>query len=92
MTSCGSRTTPLPQNSLLRAKALLLGDVPIAQASYDGVTSLFLSYAQQGLPLDQYQIDAEHYLQASAPQVQAAFAKWVRPHDFVRIVTGPGPK
>ena len=85
-------STPLPQSSLLRAKALLLGDVPIAQASYGGVASLFLNYAKQGLPLDQYQSDAEHYLQASAPQVQAAFAKWVRPHDFVRIVTGPGPK
>ncbi|HUN30304.1 MAG TPA: pitrilysin family protein [Alphaproteobacteria bacterium] len=86
------QTTPLSQADLLRAKALLLGDVPIAQASYDGVTTMFLRYASQDLPLDQYQLDARSYLGATAAQVQAAFAKWIRPTDFVRIVTGPGPK
>ena len=86
------RTTPLSQSDLLRAKALLLGDVPIHQASYGGVSSLFLDYAEKGLPLDQYELDARAYLDATAAQVQAAFAKWVRPDDFVRVVTGPGPK
>ena len=85
-------TTPLAQTDLLRAKALLLGEVPIRQASYDGVSGLFLQYAEQGLPLDQYQLDAQDYLSANAAQVQAAFAKWIRPTGFVRIVTGPGPK
>jgi zinc protease len=86
------QTTPLSQNDLLRAKALLLGDVPIQQSSYSGVTTMFLRFSSQGLPLDEYQIDAQHYLGASAAQVQAAFAKWIRPTGFVRIVTGPGPK
>lgn len=86
------QATPLSDNDLLRAKALLLGEVPIQQASYDGVTALFLRYAGLGLPLDQYSTDAQNYLSATASQVQAAFAKWVRPNDFVRIVTGPGPK
>jgi zinc protease len=85
------QTTPLSDNDLLRAKALLLGEVPIQQASYDGVTSLFLRYASADLPLDQYETDAQNYLNATASQVQAAFAKWIRPNDFVRIVTGPGP-
>ena len=84
--------TPLVKNDLLRSKALLLGGVPIEQASYDGVTRLFLRYADMDLPLDQYQTDAQNYLNASAADVQSAFAKWVRPDDFVRIVTGPGPK
>lgn len=84
--------TPLANSDLLRSKALLLGGVPIQQASYDGVASLFQTYASQDLPLDQYQIDAQNYLNASGADVQAAFAKWVRPDDFVRIVTGPGPK
>ncbi|MGD0969510.1 MAG: pitrilysin family protein [Candidatus Aquilonibacter sp.] len=86
------QTTPLSPNDLVRAKALLLGEVPIRQASYDGVSSLFLQYAGQDLPLDQYQIDAQNYLNADAAQVQAAFTKWIRPTGFVRIVTGPGPK
>lgn len=86
------QTTPLSETDLLRAKALLLGDVPIQQASYSGVSTMFLRYSSQGLPLDQYQLDAQNYLSASAAQVQAAFAKWIRPTGFVRIVTGPGPK
>ncbi len=85
------QTTPLTENDVVRAKALLLGDVPIHQSSYDGVTSLLLQYAGQDLPLDQYQTDAQNFLDATAAQVQAAFAKWVRPSDFVRVVTGPGP-
>jgi zinc protease len=86
------QTTPLSPNDLVRAKALLLGEVPIRQASYDGVSALFLQYAGQDLPLDQYQIDAQNYLSTNAAQVQAAFTKWIRPTGFVRIVTGPGPK
>ena len=86
------QTTPLSETDLLRAKALLLGDVPIQQASYSGVSTMFLRYSSQGLPLDEYQLDAQNYLSASAAQVQAAFAKWIRPTGFVRIVTGPGPK
>ena len=84
--------TPLSSNDVLRAKALLLGDIPIEQASYDGVSSLFLRYSENDLPLDQYETDGRNLLNATPAQVQAAFAKWVRPNDFVRIVTGPGPK
>ncbi len=83
---------PLSNEALLRAKALLLGDVPIRQASYDGVTSLLLGYAADGLPLDQYETDAQAFLNATPATVQAAFAKYVRPQSFVRVVTGPGPK
>ncbi len=83
---------PLSNEALLRAKALLLGDVPIRQASYDGVTSLLLGYAADGLPLDQYETDAQAFLNATPASVQAAFAKYVRPQSFVRVVTGPGPK
>lgn len=86
------QSTPLSQDALLRAKALLLGEVPIRQASYDGVAQLFLTYADERLPLDQYARDAQAYLDTNAAQVQAAFAKWVRPNDFVRVVTGPGPR
>jgi zinc protease len=77
---------------LLRSKALLMGDVPIQIASYDGVTGLLLSYSTRGLPLNQNLIDARRELNATAASVRAALAKWVRPNGFVRIVTGPGPK
>jgi zinc protease len=83
---------PLSQERLERAKALLLGQVPIDQASYGGVANMFLNYAGENLPLDQYETDAQSILNVTAPEVQQAFAKYVRPADFVRIVTGPGPR
>jgi zinc protease len=83
---------PLSNERLVRAKALLLGEVPIAQSSYDGVAHMFLNYSAEDLPLDQYEKDAQSILDVTAPEVQNAFGKYVRPGDFVRIVTGPGPE
>ena len=83
---------PIEANRLLRSKALLMGDVPIRQASYDGVADQFLNYAGRGRSLDQSTIDARAELAASAASIQAAFVKVIRPDAFVRIVTGPGPK
>lgn len=86
------QTAPLNADRLVRAKALLMGEVPIRQASYDGVASLFLNYASRGLPLDQNLIDAKRELTTTQGSLQKAMTKWIRPKGFVRIVTGPGPK
>jgi zinc protease len=83
---------PIEADRLQRAKAQLMGEIPINVASYDGVGSLLLNYGSRGQPLDQNLIDAQGELGASASTVQAAMAKWIRPGDFVRVVTGPGPK
>jgi zinc protease len=88
----GLRATPIDADRLLRSKALLMGDVPIRQASYAGVASQLLNYATNELPLNQNTIDARAELDATASSVRAAIAKVIRPGDFVRIVTGPGPK
>ena len=86
------QTKPVETDRLLRAKALLMGDVPIRAASYDGVSALLLNYATRELPLNQGTLDAQAELAATKDAVQAALAKYVRPSSFVRIVTGPGPK
>ncbi len=86
------QTKPVETDRLLRAKALLMGDVPIRAASYDGVSALLLNYATRDLPLNQGTLDATAELAATKDAVQAALAKYVRPSSFVRIVTGPGPK
>lgn len=86
------QTKPIGAERLLRAKAQLLGEVPLREGSYDGVGDLLLTYATRGLPLDQDIVDARRELDATPGGVQAAMAKWIRLHDFVRIVTGPGPK
>jgi zinc protease len=84
--------SPIEPDRLLRSKAMLMGDVPIRASSYDGVTAQLLGYATLGLPLNQNLIDAQAQLSATAESVQAALAKYIRPNDFVRIVTGPGPQ
>ncbi len=83
---------PIEPDRLLRAKALLMGEVPIREASYDGVTDQLLKYASLDLPLDQNVIDARAQLDATQESVRAALAKFVRPRGFVRVVTGPGPR
>jgi zinc protease len=86
----GLQRDALEPDRLLRAKAMLMGDIPLSMASYDGVAGALLSYSVRGLPLDQAQIDARAELSATAGAIQAALAKYLRPAGFVRIVTGPG--
>lgn len=83
---------PIDAERLLRSKALLMGDLPIRQASYDGVAEELLDDAQHGLALNQSTIDAGAELSATAADVQAALAKVVRPDGFVQIVVGPASK
>ncbi len=77
---------------LTRSKAMLMSDVPLRSASFDGVASQLLRFASFGLPLDQAQIDAQRELQAQPATVRQALVKWVNPSRFVRVVRGPGPK
>ncbi len=83
---------PIAADRLLRSKALLMGEVPIRESSYDGVAAQLLRYSALDMPLDQNLVDARAELQASAATVQAAMAKYIRPSAFVRIVTGPPPR
>ncbi|MGA8475937.1 MAG: pitrilysin family protein [Candidatus Cybelea sp.] len=82
---------PIEPARLLRSKALLMGELPIRESSYDGVTEQLLAYAILDLPLNQNVLDAQAELGASAASVQAALAKYLRPKAFVRVVTGPPP-
>ena len=88
----GLQKNGLEPDRLLRAKALLMGDVPIREASYSGVGDLLLDYAYRGLPLDQNLIDAKNELDVTEASLKSAIAKYVRPGAFVRIVTGPAPR
>ena len=81
----------MPTGSCARRRCLM-GEVPIRESSYDGVTAELLRYATLGLPLDQNLIDARAELSASAASVESAVSKYIRPGAFVRVVTGPAPK
>ena len=83
---------PLPGDRLIRAKALVIGELPVRQESYDGLSGQLLAYATTGRPLDQDRISARTQLVATAQRVQAAFARWIRPTGFVRVVEAPAGK
>lgn len=86
------QTKPLPIDRLTRAKALVLGEVPLAQESFGGFANQLIGYASAGLPLDQDRIEAKKILDVTPAQMQSAMKKWIRPADFVRVVTGPAAK
>lgn len=88
----GLQAHGLSADRLLKAKALLMGEVPIREAAYDGMAGTLLDYAILGLPLNQATIDAQRELAATSAMVKSAVNAYMRPADFVRIVTGPGPK
>jgi zinc protease len=83
---------PVTPGELRQAKALLLREIPLSEGSVSSIANGLLSRSITGLPLDEPEIAAKHYVQLNAADVQAAFAKWVRPDDLVQIVRGPNPQ
>ena len=83
---------PLPADRLIRAKALLLGQLPVGSESFDGVAGALLRYSVTDRPLDTDRRYARAELAASGDSVRAAMAKWVRPDAFARVTLVPaGP-
>jgi zinc protease len=85
------QSTDVSPAELQQAKALLLRQIPLAEASESNVAIGFLHYAVLGLPLDEPRRAARIYAAVTASQVRSAFAKWIRPQDFVEVVRGPAP-
>jgi len=86
------QTSPPSTGEMQQALAMLLREIPLDQSSETRIADGFLSRAVLGLPLDEPVRAAEKYKSLSAQQVQAAFAKWIRPNDFVEVVEGPPAK
>ncbi len=86
------QTTSPSAGEMQQAVAMLLREIPLEQASESGIAAGLLARSVLGLPLDEPVRAAERYKSLSAEQVRAAFAKWVRPSDFVQVVQGPPSK
>jgi zinc protease len=86
------RTANVSPVELHQAKALLLRQIPLSEASQEAVAMGLLGRAQIGLPLDEPIIAARRYYDLDADQVRAAFAKLLRPDAFVQVVRGPPPQ
>jgi len=76
---------------LKQAKTLLLRQMTLSESSTYSIAERLLALSLEGLPLDEPMRAAKKYLEITARDVQAAFAKWVRPADFVQVSLGPKP-
>jgi zinc protease len=83
------QTSAVSEEALNQAKVLLLQQIPLSESSVHSIAQNLLSSATSGVPLDEPAVAAGEYLKVTAQDVQAAFAKWIRPHDFVEVTEGP---
>jgi len=84
--------TRVSPDELRRAKALLLHQIPLSEASLSAIANGVLQREALGLPLDEPTIEARHFIRLDATAVRTAFAKWLRPADLVRVTEGPEPQ
>ena len=85
------QTTPVSTDELNRVKALLIRQIPLESASIDAIARGMLDRVELDLPLDEPTIAARRYMALTPDEVEAAFKKWMRPDDFVRVSQGPPP-
>ena len=83
---------PVSETELLRAKSMLISAIPLNMMSSETVALNLITFTELGLPPGQSMIDARRELMASPESVRAAFAKWIRPGGFARIIHGPPPR
>ena len=85
-------TAPVTPEELQKAKALVLREIPLSESSVGSIAHGLIYRSTHDLPLDEPTLAAHKYLALTAPQIQAAYAKWLRPDDLVRVTQGPEPK
>jgi zinc protease len=83
--------TPVGTDELTRVKAHLLRQLPLSESGVAEIARGVLGRRDLGLPLDEPTNAARHYVELDAAAVQAAFRKWLRPADLVRVSEGPAP-
>ena len=86
------QTSPPEPDELEQVKALVLRRVPLSESSFQSIAGGWIARTAIGLPLNEPFIAAQHYLDMTGDQIQAAFAHWVRPNDLVQVVQGPNPQ
>ncbi len=85
------QTENVSPGELTQAKALLLRQIPLSESSEDAIAGQLLDRSTIGLPLDQQRRAAARYLTMTAGEIRSAFARRIRPNDFVSVVRGPAP-
>jgi zinc protease len=85
------QTSDVTPDELRQARALLLREIPLAESSVRSIAMGWLSRSLHHLPLDEPIRAARRYVKLTAPEIRAAFAKWLRLDDLVQVVQGPAP-
>ena len=83
---------PVTPGELRQAQTMLLKEIPLSASSLGSIAQGLIARSTLDLPLDEPTIAARHYLALTPEQVQAAFARWVRPEDLVQVTLGPAPQ
>ena len=86
------QTSMVPEERLNLAKVLLLKQIPLSESSVGNIAEGLISRTANELPLNEPVLAARIYAKLTPKQVQAAFAKWIRPHDLVQVTEGPNRK
>ena len=86
------QTTPVPDDELALSKMLILRQIPLSEASIPDIARGMINRAELDLPLDEPWRAARRIIDLKPADVQAAFKKWMRPNDFVRVTQGPTPQ
>jgi zinc protease len=85
------QTSPPEPDELEEAKALVLRGIPLSESSFQNIAGGWIARSAIGLPLNEPFIAAQHYLDMTGAQIQAGFARWLRPNDLVQVIQGPKP-
>lgn len=83
---------PLTTIELRLAKAFAMSNTLLGEASVQAIADGWTTRSAEGLPLDEPFIATKHYMEITAPKIQAAYKKWLRPSDLVETIMGPRPK
>jgi zinc protease len=85
------KTHPVTAEELKVAKAMVLREIPLSESSLESIAGALISRTELDLPPQEPSLAAKHFLALTADQVKAAFARWLRPEDLVRVTEGPKP-
>ncbi len=83
---------PVSADELQRVKALMLRQIPLGESSINRIARGLAGRWDLNLPLDEPTLAARRYIALGPAEIQAAFKKWIRPDDLVRVSQGPAPQ
>jgi zinc protease len=83
--------TAVGPDELRRAKALALKQIPLSESGAAAIAERLVFLAVRDLPLDEPVLAAHRYVELTAEQVRAAFARWVATDALVQVTEGPAP-